>query len=290
LLRRALAVAKHLHRETVGARLPLMAASAAFFGFFALFPLLLGVVSLYGLVASASEIRSGVEQLAYAMPPEAKAVLVDQFDDIAARSDTELCISLLVGVGVAIFSSAKATFALIWGINAAYGRTETRPYVTQRLLAIGLTAGALLFVVCALALIAVLPIALPKLGLDYVWRLVVSVGRWPLLALAHATALSILFHYAPNRARRKYKWFSWGALSAAVVWLAASALMSWYAAHFPESNEIYGALGGVIALNLWLYVSILTVLLGAKLNAEIERRVDSTVEQPLQSHGHGLAL
>lgn len=270
-LGRALSAATNLHRELVGARLPLIAASVAFYGSFSIFPLLVAVVSLFGLVATESDVKQGVEQLAYAMPPDARTILSEKLENIAARPGTELGVGLLLGLGVAILSAAKATFALIWGINTAYERSETRPYVVQRILAVALTAGGVVFVLCALALVAILPLVLPRLGLPGSGEHLLTLGRWPLLALANFTAVSLLFHFAPDRERGSYRWFSWGAACAVAIWLLASAAMSWYAAHFPDYNEIYGALGGVIALNAWIYVSILTILVGARLNAVLER-------------------
>ena len=112
--------------------------------------------------------------------------------------------------------------------------------------------------------------------------LVVKIGRWPLLFVLVTIALAVLYKYGPSRTEPRWHWITWGSVSAAVVWLAASALFSWYVASFGSYNKTYGSLGAVIGFMTWIWISIIVVLIGAKLNAEMEHQTvrDSTIGGP----------
>ena len=99
-----------------------------------------------------------------------------------------------------------------------------------------------------------------------------SIARWPILFVMVTLALSILYRYGPSRAEPKWRWISWGSLSATVLWLAASILFSWYVANFGSYNKTYGSLGAIIGFMTWIWLSVIVVLLGAQLNAQIEQQ------------------
>jgi membrane protein len=99
-----------------------------------------------------------------------------------------------------------------------------------------------------------------------------SIARWPTLFVMVTLALSILYRYGPSRTEPKWRWISWGGLSATVLWLAASILFSWYVAHFGSYNKTYGSLGAIIGFMTWIWLSVIAVLLGGQLNAEIEQQ------------------
>ena len=96
------------------------------------------------------------------------------------------------------------------------------------------------------------------------------------------TALAVLYKYGPSRTEPRWRWITWGSVSAAIVWLAASVLFSWYVASFGSYNKTYGSLGAVIGFMTWIWISIIVVLVGAKLNAEMEHQTvrESTTGQP----------
>ena len=112
--------------------------------------------------------------------------------------------------------------------------------------------------------------------------LVVKIGRWPILFALVTTALAVLYKYGPSRTEPRWRWITWGSVSAAIVWLAASVLFSWYVASFGSYNKTYGSLGAVIGFMTWIWISIIVVLVGAKLNAEMEHQTvrESTTGQP----------
>jgi membrane protein len=109
-----------------------------------------------------------------------------------------------------------------------------------------------------------------------------EVARWPILLVLVWFGLTLIYRYGPSRAEPRRQWITWGSAFAAIVWLAASALFSWYSANFGSFNKTYGSLGAVIGFMTWMWLSIIVVLIGAKLNAEIEHQTarDSTTGRP----------
>ena len=124
-----------------------------------------------------------------------------------------------------------------------------------------------------------MPAILSGIGLGDVGRTVASIIRWPLLALLFMAGLAVLYRLAPDRDNPEWGWTSLGAIVATILWLVGSALFSFYTANFASYNETYGALGAVVVVMLWLYITAYVVVVGAEVNAELERQtaVDTTV-------------
>ena len=135
-----------------------------------------------------------------------------------------------------------------------------------------------IFILLTLAAVVTPPVALTYIPLPGVTALIVRTGRWPILFALVPLALAVLYRYGPSRTEPRWRWITWGSVSAAVVWLTASALFSWYVASFGSYNKTYGSLGAIIGFMTWIWISIIVVLVGAKLNAEMEHQIsrDST--------------
>ena len=129
-------------------------------------------------------------------------------------------------------------------------------------------------------------------GLIGAEEMLVSSLRWPMLVVVSAAAISILYRYGPSRERAKWRWVTWGSAVAALLWLAASVLFSWYLANFADYNATYGSLGAVIGFMLWTWISVVILLLGAELNAEIEHQTarDSTTGPALPMGQRGATM
>jgi YihY family inner membrane protein len=172
--------------------------------------------------------------------------------------------------GIALYSSASATKALLTGLDVAYGVPESRGFVELNALALLLTLGAIVAFLVSLVLVAVVPAAVQHLPIPGALKLTVRWVRWPLLAGEFLVALALLYRYGPDRAKPKWRWLSWGAALAGVFWLAGSALFSLYVSTFGKYDKTYGSLAAVIVFLLWLFLSAFAVLAGAELNARIE--------------------
>ena len=134
----------------------------------------------------------------------------------------------------------------------------------------------------AIAAITLLPLAVNYLGLSRVTELILQFGRWPLLLIIVSFAIALIYRFGPSRDKAQWRWITPGSVFAAVVWLAASLLFSWYAQNFGSYNKTYGSLGAAIGFMTWLWISTIVILVGAKLNAETEHQTarDTTEGKP----------
>jgi membrane protein len=265
-------IVKRTQKEVKTDNVTLIAAGVAFYSMLAIFPALIAVVTIYGLVAEPADVQRQVGSFAENMPPGAGDLLTDQLQRIVETRQTSLSIALAISLAAALWSASAGIQALIKGLNIAYDAQETRGFVKLRGLALLLTIGGIVVVLGALALIAVLPAVLRNLGLGRAGELAISIGRWPALIVLVAVALAILYRLGPDRATPRLRWVSWGALAAVVLWVAVSAGFSYYVSNFGRYGQTYGSLGAVIVLLLWLWLSALAALIGAELDAEIERQ------------------
>lgn len=265
--------------------LSMFAAGVAYYGLFAIFPALVAAVSIYGLVADPADVERQVGALSGVLPQEAANLITGQLHRISATSSDALSVGLLGGVLLALWSAASGVKALITALNVSYDESERRGFLHLNAVALLLTLGAIVFAVLSLALIVALPALLGNLGiggLGEIGRIVISVSRWPVLALVILLGLAVLYRYGPSRDQPRWRWVSWGAAVAAVLWLVASALFSFYVSNFGNYNKTYGSIGAVVILLLWFYLTAFIVLLGAALNAEMEHQTkkDTTKGQP----------
>lgn len=259
--------------------LALTAAGVAFYGLLAIFPAIAAAVSLWGLLASPSGIEAEIAGATSMLPAEAGGIITDQVKAIAATAGTGISFATGFGLLFALWSASKGIKAMMEGLNIIYDERERRGFLRLGVTAILLTFGAILVALLALGAILVVPIAIAALGLDGAIGDNVTMMRWPILALVVLFALAILYRIAPSRRQARWQWVSLGAVVATALWIAASVGFSLYVAHFGNYNETYGALGGVIILLMWLWLSAFVVLLGAELNAELEHQTerDSTI-------------
>jgi membrane protein len=257
----------------------MMAAGMAFFAMLALFPALIALVTLYGLFASPLDVERQLSSFAAQLPAGAADLVRDQLHGIVATSSSALGLGFVVSLAAAIWTASSGAVGMIKGVNRAYDEEATRSSLKTRLLAIAFTLGGVLMVGVAIFLVGVLPTFFDAMGLGSTGKTAVSILRWLGLGLLAVVGLGAVYRYAPVRDHPKVRWVSWGAVLATLAWLGATALFGFYVSHFGSYQATYGALGGVIVLLLWLFISAFAVLLGAELNSEMEGQTarDSTV-------------
>lgn len=263
-------------------RVPLASAGVAFYAMLALFPTLTAFLSLYGLVADPASAEQQVAAFASALPGGAEELVTAQVEAITAADPGALTLGAAISVLAALWTASSGMNGLMEALTLASGGTESRGFVRRRATALGLTLAAMLVVAAALVVIVVAPLALSAAGLGGAGEWLVRLVRWPLMAVVVIAALAMVYRYGPDRRRPQWQWVSAGPLAAALLWVLGSLGFSFYVANFGAYNEAYGALGAVIVLLLWLFVSSFVVLLGAEINTELERqtRVDTTVGDP----------
>ncbi|KRE05818.1 ribonuclease BN [Bosea sp. Root381] len=267
-------IARRTYHEVDRDRVQAVAAGVTFYGLLALFPALTAFVSLYGLLADPATISDQLALLNGLLPPETMNFLRDQITRIISGGDTKLGLALLISVALAIWSANSGVKAIFDALNVAYGEDEKRGFVKLNLVSLAFTTGILVFAVLALGAIAVMPVILGYLYLGDATELLLSLGRWPALIAVLVLGLSVLYRFGPSRDEAQWSWVSPGAIFAAIAWLIASLLFSWYVANFEDYNKTYGAIGAVIGLLMWLWLSATIVLVGAELNSEAERQTD----------------
>ncbi len=256
-----------LRRDNV----PVAAAGIAFWAFLALVPALLAVVSIYGLVADAADVEADIENRLSSLPDDVRSVVGSQLTDIAGSSGAGLGIGLAFGLAAALWSASGAVKHLLATINAVHDCTEDRGFLKLRGLALGLTVGAIVFVAVAGAVLAVVPAWLGGTGLGGPVRVLLNGARFPALAVSLVAALVVLYRLAPNRPAPPWRSLLPGAVVGTAVWITLSGLFSIYTAGFASYNETYGALGAIVVLLMWLYLTGFAVLLGAEFNAVREQ-------------------
>ncbi|HEX4713253.1 YihY/virulence factor BrkB family protein [Phenylobacterium sp.] len=283
-------VALRTWREFSEDRIPAVAAGATFYGLLALFPAVGAFVSLYGLFANVEEARRQIASLRGILPEGAIIVLGEQMTRLAAMPHSGLGATFLVSLLLSLWSSNAGVKALIGGLNVAYEERERRDFLQLNLVSLSFTAGAVVFAMLAAAAVGGAPATLARLG----WSgfEVASVLRWPALLVVAMGLLSVLYRYAPSRAHARWRWVTPGGVCAAIGWLAMSLGYSDYVANFGHFDRTYGSLGAVVGFMTWIWLSLIVVLFGAELNAELEQqtKVDTTTGAAKPPGARGAAV
>jgi membrane protein len=249
------------------------AAALTYYGVQALFPALLALISVVGLLGKSTS-DSLISNVESATPGPARDIIVPAIENLQANQGAA-GIMFFVGLGLALFSASGYISAFSRASNAIYEVPEGRPIYKLRPQQMGIA----LVMVLLLAVSAVAVVVSGGLA-EQVGKLVgagdtaVTVwnfAKWPVLLVIVSFMFAFLYWAAPNVQQPKFNWLSPGGLFGVVVWIIASAAFAFYVANFASYNKTYGSLGGVIAFLVWLWISNLAILLGAELNAELAR-------------------
>lgn len=280
-------------REIQDDRLLALAAGVAFYSLIALFPAIAAGVSSYALFADTATIGKHLSIVADIIPAGGLDILSAEITRIAAKSDGRLTFGFLLGLGIALWSANAGMKAIFDALNVIYDEEEKRGLVRLNLVSLLFTICAIAGIGLAIALVVVFPLLLAALGVTSFDHPIVAYLRWPVLFVLLILGLSLLYRYGPSRRRARWRWISVGSVFAALAWLAVSSLFSWYLGNFANYNATYGALGAVVGLMMWMWLSTIVMLVGAELNSEIEHQTahDSTVgsDKPLGARGAVMA-
>ncbi|PDT02296.1 ribonuclease [Rhizobium chutanense] len=278
-----------LYHEVLDDRVTLIAAGVTFYLLLALFPAMAALVALYGLIADPVTISEHLRELAVLMPPGAFDLLADQIKELVNRRNSTLGITFFVGLGIALWSTHSGTLAIFDAMNVAYEETEKRGLVRLNLTALCFTLCAVLLTIVMVVLVGVMPVVLSYLWLDQFKEHMALLLRWPLLLLVVAVAVTSVYRFGPSRAPAKFRWMTWGAVLTTVAWAAMSLGFSFYLDHFANYNATYGTLGALIGFLVWIWLSVVILIIGAELNAELEHQTakDTTTGPPLPMGARG---
>jgi membrane protein len=250
-----------------------VAAGVAFYGVFSLFPGITSLISLYALVSDPVEVQRQFASMKAFIPGEAYRIIFQQIRDIISTSSGKLSLGFAGGLLLTLWGASRAMRAIIMALNVAYHAKERRGFIKINIVAIFLTLCGILFVIVSLFFIVAIPPLFAIFNFLLEYQGVVFVSRWILLAVFTIFGLTLIYRYAPNINRPKWKWSSsWGAITVTILWLLSSYLFSYYVHNFGNYNELYGSMGAFIILLMWFYITAYLILIGAQLNAEIENR------------------
>ena len=265
-------ITKRVNRQIKQDRLSIIAAGVAFYGLLAVFPGLIALVGLYGLAFDPQQVERQIAALSGILPEEAAVVLLAQLSDLTTTDRTSLGIGAIGGLLLALWSASAGMRTLMEALNVAYDEEERRGVFRFYGTALLLTLAAILGALIAIGMVIALPLVLKLIGLAEVLKWLIAVAAWPILVGMMLLGLAIVYRYGPSRTQPRWRWVSSGAVIATVLWVLGSALFSLYVARFANYNATYGSVGAVVILLMWFLLSSYAVLIGAELNAEMERQ------------------
>ncbi|MEP7083636.1 MAG: YihY/virulence factor BrkB family protein [Betaproteobacteria bacterium] len=252
----------------------LSAAGVAFYLIWALFPALVIIVVSAALLLGKTEVLAWLSTVRRDLPESFNIVVTAHLSAIAERSRGLSIATVLGALALSLWSGMRGARALIAGLNLVYDEREQRSFWHRQALALGLCVLGGTFVLITLALIVGLA------GIDFhlsslTIPALLAPTRWPILIVATLLLLSVVYRYGPCRRVAKWRWVTWGATVSATIWVMGSALLSYYAAHYGHFNPLLGSLGLAMIFLFWCYLTGLIVLLGAQINAELERHTNA---------------
>jgi membrane protein len=264
-----------------GDRLPFVAGGVTFFTLLAVFPAIGVFLSLYGLFADTATAQKDLVLLEGVLPGGVLAFVGDQIQWVAGQKHETLGLAFSGSLLLSLWSANASIKTLIYGLNIAYHETEKRNFLRYSALTLTFTLGGLAFVLFSSALVVAAPIAAGWFG--WAWNgVALGVLRWPVLFFGYFAMTSVLYRFGPSRQRARWSWLSLGAVVAAALSLGVSWVFSTYLGGAAHYDRTYGPMGAIMGFMVWTWWSITVILIGAELNAEMERQTaqDTTTGRP----------
>jgi membrane protein len=273
-------------------RVTLIAAGATFHIVLAIFPGMGVLVSVYGLLTDPSDLARQMVFFGDVLPPGAFDLLLPQLDALAHKGRSELSMAFVLSLLIAFWSATSGVKALFDAMNVAYGEVEKRSFIRVTLLAFGFTLAAVGTLVVLIALVGIVPAVLKAFYLDQWTEILARIARWPVILLITGIATVLIYRYGPSREKAKFRWLTWGAVLSTVTWAITTAGFSIYLLNFANYNATYGTLGALVGFMIWVWLSIVILIVGAELNAELEHQTqrDSTTGPPLPMGERGAEM
>jgi membrane protein len=286
-------ILKRVYASMADKNLSIVAAGIAFFAMLAIFPGLAALIAMYGLIADPATVQHEINAIHGVIPSEAQKLIGTYLESLVHAGSSKLGIGLIVSVLFALWSARAGTVSLIEGLNIAYEEPEKRGIIRYQVVAITMTVAAIIFAIVALALVAAVPAVVKLVPLSAAAETIGLILPWPILIVLSTLGLAATYRFAPSRREAKWRWVTVGGVAATILWIVASVGFSFYVQKFGNFDKTFGSLGAVVILLTWLYLTAYVVLLGACLNAEMERQTarDTTEgrEKPMGERGARMA-
>jgi membrane protein len=260
------------------------AAALTYYGLLALFPALIAMVSLIGLVGDPKSTTSTLTEIITSIGPKSAAETFSGPIESITSNQSAAGFAFVAGLAVALWSASGYVGAFMRASNIIYETPEGRPFWKLRPLQLAITLVMIvLMAILALALVLTGPVVdavAAPIGLGDTAVSVWNIAKWPAMVAIFLLMVAVLYYASPNVKLRGFKWVTPGSLVAIVVWAIASAAFAFYVANFGSYDKTYGTLGGLIALLVWFWISNLAILFGHQLNAERERSLEIEEGRP----------
>lgn len=253
----------------------IISAGVGFFGFLAIFPAIMALISIYGFVMDPQQIEEQVSKISSMMPEQTHKILQYRVDNFIKPEGQSLGWGSFFGILLGIWIGNLGTKSLFRGINIAYETDRKRGIIKNNGLTLLFTFGAIILLILSAALIVAFPAIIEKIGLPDNITSLISWMRWLVMGIVLVGSIGLIYNFGPKRRRPGFMWVIPGAVLATSLWLLASWAFSFYIRNFWNLSEIYGSISAVVFLMLWLFISTFIILLGAELNYGIEHHVRS---------------
>ena len=258
----------------------IVSAGVAFYAFLAIFPALMAIISIYGLVVSPQQVEQQISNLSGMMPEDAFSIIKERIENLVSTSGSTLSWSLALGILISLWSANTGIKSLFTGLDIAYDTKNNRGFIKQNAISLAFTFGAIITLILSLGLIVVFPAIVETFGLPGNIESIVSWLRWPLLAIIVIGVISLFYRFAPDRKTPEFKWVVVGAALATLLWLLASLGFSYYVSNFGNYGEMYGAISAVVIMLLWLFITCFIILLGGEVNSASENYAKHRLDNP----------
>jgi membrane protein len=273
-------------KESLADHVTNLAAALAYYAFLAIPSLLLVVVGVFSLVGDEDAVSSIVERLQGVVPQEALTLIKDSLTRVTETTSGSGIALAVVGSVLAVWTLTGSMQTLMWALNSAYDREETRGFVKRRLIALAMVLLMLVAFALAFGLLVLGPAISGWIGsavglesiIDWLWW----TAQWPILILGLLVAFATILYLGPNVDHPRWSFLTVGTVISVVVWLLASGAFALYVSQFGSYNKAWGSLAAVIIMLTWLWLSGLALLFGAEVNAEAERSRELRRGEPAQ--------
>jgi membrane protein len=257
-------------REATTDRISLAAAGCGFYATMALFPAISVLISVYGLVFDAQSVEQQLNVVRGLLPPPAFSLIDERVRELVNQTNDTLSMNLLISLVIAFWSAAAGTKSVLSALNVAYDTVERRGILGFQLVALAMTLCAVAAAVAAIAVLVFLPTVISFIGLNAYSAALINIFSLVFLVVLVGGTIALLYRYGPSRDRKAGRRVFAGAIVATLLWLVASAGLSFYVAHIARFGVTYGPLGAVVAIMLWFYLTAYSVLLGAEVNSQLD--------------------
>ena len=286
-------ILKDMVHETNHDNVAIIAAGVAFFTMLAVFPLITACISIYGYVADPVRVQMQLQNISGVFPAEAWDILNAQVMAVASAPDAQLGLGIAIGLLIALWSAGAGIRAIMRAMNVAYDEKEKRSIAAFYALAGMFTLSVTVFLWVALAVIIGVPALLTYAKLDGLAAAFTQYLPWIILLSLFGFAVAVLYQYGPSRRPAKLRWIIPGCILATMSWIFISMGFSWFVSAFGTYNKTYGSLSAVIMLLMWFWLTALVIIIGAELNAAMERHTGADTtrgpDRPIGKRGAAVA-